>query len=154
MNRTRSLAVAMAILIAQPLHIHAQVAAGGIAGKVVGPSGAVVGIAVQVINIDGAVVARTLTSAIGDFSVTGLTVGTFIVQAIGSKGSVLGTSVVTLTPRGMSLSDTVIRLADDAAPAMAARSRIRGAAIVAALAATVGGIVTVIGTKPHASPSR
>lgn len=153
MKRIFSVAVVIASLFVQLLPLHAQIGPGLIAGKVIGPSGGVPGITVQVINADGAIVGRAVTTAMGTFRIEGAGVGAFIVQAVRSTGDVIGTSMVTLTPELMTATDVVIRLADEDAAAAAARARARAAAIVAALAA-VRGIVMVIGNKPDASPTR
>lgn len=155
MKTTVSIAVVMSILFGQPLRIHAQAATGVIAGKVIGGDGGVASTTVQVIGADtAAVVGRAAISPTGEFSFSGLNVGTFIVQAISSTGDVIGTSLVTLAPGRMAVMDAVVRLVGEDASAVAARARIRAVAIIAALAATVRGIVTIVGNKPDASPSR
>lgn len=91
----RTLAVAMMIALA-PLAAGAGTL-GVITGTMRGPSGPMAGVKVNVLNTSGTIVNSATTTSAGAYTLDGLPAGTFVVQAVGPNGTVLSTSLATLS---------------------------------------------------------
>ena len=151
MKRVVAISLAVVFAVSQLSSSHAQVEAIGIiAGTVSGPSGALAGLTVEVVNAGGAVVGSATTAVTGAFSISGLTAGTFTVQVVGMNGAVIGTSSATLAAGAMtatvSVSATAGAVAAAAAGAVAGAGAGTGAGALGAAAglgaAGAGGLST------------
>lgn len=152
----RTLAIAMLIALA-PLAAGAG-SLGVITGTMRGPAGPMTGVRVQAVNTTGSIVGSATTDASGAYALAGLPAGTFVVQAVGSNGTVLTTSTATLTDGTMTTTKHLASTAAAAAPA--AQSAATGGSvnakaiwwIVGASAATAG-IISAVALEDDPSPS-
>ena len=135
-----TLVIAVAIAMAQVPSFGAQVAPiGVISGALSGPEGALVGVTVQALDATGAVAATTITAQEGAFALTGLNPGTFVVQAVGTNGGVIGTSTAALTTASMTAS---VSISATAGALAAAATGVAAAGAAAAGGSAAAGIIS------------
>ena len=106
-RQTVALTMALALAVAQAPSFGQVAAIGTITGQLSGPQGALVGLTVQALDSAGAVVASTVTVEGGAFTLSGLQAGTFVVQAVGVNGAVIGTSTAALTAASMTATVSI-----------------------------------------------
>ena len=162
MKRVLAVVFAFTLVVGQLLSISAQSAGVGvITGTVSGPSGPMVGAAVQVLDSAGVVVGTATTTETGVFGVTGLSAGTFTVQTVGVNGAILGATNATLAAGSMSVAVTLSATAGAlAASAVAVTAAASNAAVssttvllAVGAAAAAAGTAAVVAAKPDASGS-
>ena len=165
MKRTLALALAVALTLGTtPSFVGAQAQAiGVIAGTASGPSGALAGATVQLLNSAGQIVGSVVANAEGFFSFGALQAGQFTVQVLSTSGVVIGTSTATLAAGAMSATVTISATAAAIGGAVgggilsgaAAGGGLGTGAVLGGLAAAAGvaGAVVAV-TKKDASPSR
>lgn len=101
----------------------------------------------------GEIVAATTSSALGQFTFTGVNPGSYLIEILNPDGRILAASPAISAPAGSSLTTTVVTPATAAAAAAAARVNTALIVTAAASAAGITGLV-VAATKREASPSR
>jgi len=162
-----SLAATVVVASATAVAIALTQAAGEVAGLAT-IDGKPVSNIVRLRNIDnGQLLGSSTANVSGEFSFTGLTPGNYIVEMVGSNGTVIGTSVVIpITPALMIVSNVTVGAS---AAAVAAASGASGAAVtgtaasasglsstvlvVSAVGATLG-TTAIVAVADDASPSR
>jgi hypothetical protein len=158
MKRTFSALVMLAVVVTQISSLSAGAGSTGvISGTMRGPAGPVAGVRVNALNNTGAIVGSAVTNGAGSYSLDGLPVGTFVVQAVSPAGSVMTTSTATLSSSAMK---AVTNLSSSAVAARNAQSAaVQGGAfntqtvwwMVGASAATAG-IISAVALEEDASP--
>ena len=161
MKRSVAAAMMLAVALGSVPSLSAKTGAPGvITGTMRGPAGPAAGVRVNVLNAKGAIVSSAMTSGTGAYTLDGLAAGTYTVQAVGTNGAVLSTSVVTLAADAMRASTTLL------APAAAAPQATQASAVgstginsqvvwwtVGATAAAAG-IMAAVAVSDPASPTR
>ena len=154
MRHALALAVAVTLMVAQAPSFGAQVAGTGvITGTLSGPNGVLAGVTVQALDATGTLIGATVSAETGVFMLSGLSAGTFTVQAVGANGAVIGASSVSLTAGAMTatavINATAGALAASAATAVtgvAAAGATGGVISSGAVLAAVGATAIAVGT--------
>jgi hypothetical protein len=162
MKRTLAVATMLALVMTGVSNLSAgTIAQGVISGTMRGPGGPAGGGRVNVLDMKGTILATTTTSGNGSYTLEGLPSGTFMIQAVNSNGTVMTTSMATLSSTTMK---STANLAASSSPAYASAGQAAAAAsgsfgsktlwwMVGAGAATAG-IVSAVALEDPASPVR
>jgi hypothetical protein len=98
MKRTLAVATMLALMMSGVSNLYAGTSAQGvITGTMRGPGGPVGGVRVNVLDMKGSILGSTTTSGNGSYTLEGLPAGTFMIQAVSPTGTVMTTSVATLS---------------------------------------------------------
>lgn len=133
---------------------------GSVAGVVSGPSGALAGLSINVINVDtGAVVATSKTAADGGYSFTDLPPGNYTVQVSNPTGAVLSTRNVLIASgvaatANIALTASQLAAAGIAAGGAAVAGGLSTGAILGIAGATAAGIGTAVALREDPSPTQ
>jgi hypothetical protein len=133
---------------------------GVIAGTMQGPGGPVAGVRVNVLDARGSVIGTSMTNGAGAYSLDGLPAGTFVVQAVSPAGTVMTTSLATLSAPSMKATTNLTASAAQGKTAPQATAVGSGGFsaktlwwMVGAGAATAG-IVSAVALEDPASPAQ
>ena len=115
------------------------------------------GVTVKIVNKDGVVVGTAVTTPAGTYAVDNLPAGTYTVQVVSSKGTVVVTGMGTVAPAATAIVDLTLTSNQLAAAALAAGAGGMGTTTKVVLVAAIiagAGVLIATATKGDTSPTR
>lgn len=130
---------------------------GSIAGVISGPGGPLQGLTVNVVNAAGQAVGTATTAADGSYAIGNIPAGTYTVQAVSANGSVLATSMATISAGATAATANITLTASQLAAAGVAAGtggRLSTAAILGIVAGAGATVATVIALRDDPSATQ
>lgn len=151
--KLRSVIAGTLVALALAVVAHGQ-ATGTISGVVSGPDGPLANVTINIIDSNGKVVATTVTSANGSYSVPNLPPGTYTVQVV-TNNKPVGTAVVTVAAGVTGTANVTLTASQLAAAGIAAGGGGVSAKTVLIIAGLTGAAIgTYFALKDDPSPTQ